>query len=234
MFPIKDNIPAHRFPVVNLWLIVINGICFVYEFSLRGELHNFIQAHGFVPARFMAAQLENFFDLSRFLPVFSSMFLHGGFLHLFFNMWMLWIFGDNVEDSMGPRRYLIFYLLCGSVSVFAQGVADPMSTVPMVGASGAISGVLGAYFVLYPGAKILTLIPIFIIFYTIEIPAFVFLGFWLVIQFLQGYASQLTTDGQAVGGVAWWAHIGGFLAGVLLVNVFRQRSKKYGRGKWRK
>jgi len=228
MFPIKDNIPTRRFPAVNLYLIVLNLLCFVYEFSLGGELDLFIRSYGFVPARFMAAQAENFLDLSRFLPVFSSMFLHGGFLHLFFNMWMLWIFGDNVEDSMGHGRYLIFYLLCGSVSVFAQGLAGPMSQVPMVGASGAISGVLGAYFILYPGAKILTLIPIFIIFYTIEIPAFVFLGLWLVAQILRGYASQLATDGQAMGGVAWWAHIGGFLAGVVLIRFFRVKTIKYG------
>ena len=226
MFPIKDNISARRFPAVNLWLIAINFICFAYEISLRGELNDFIQAYGFVPARFMAARVENFLDLSRFLPVFSSMFLHGSFLHLFFNMWMLWIFGDNVEDSMGHRRYLMFYLLCGSVSVFAQGFAGPTSTIPMVGASGAISGVLGAYFVLYPRAKILTLIPIFIIFYTIEIPAFVFLGIWLAFQFIKGYASQLAANGQAIGGVAWWAHVGGFLSGVILISLFRQNPKK--------
>ena len=226
MFPIKDNIPARRFPAVNLWLIMLNLLCFVYEFSLGGELDHFIKSYGFVPARFMAAQAENFLDPSRFLPVFSSMFLHGGFLHLFFNMWMLWIFGDNVEDSMGHGRYLIFYLLCGSVSVFAQGSADPMSIIPMVGASGAISGILGAYFILYPRAKILTLIPIFIIFYTIEIPAFVFLGFWLVAQFIRGYASQMGANGQVMGGVAWWAHIGGFLAGVVLIRFFRAKTTK--------
>lgn len=228
MFPLKDNIPARRFPAVNLCLIVINLICFAYEVTLGGGLPDFIHAYGFIPARFVAAQTENFFGLSRFLPVFSSMFLHGGFLHLFFNMWMLWIFGDNVEDSMGHGRYLLFYLLCGSVSVFVQGVAGPMSTIPLVGASGAISGVLGAYFILYPRARILTLIPIFIIFYTVEIPAFVFLGFWLVIQFIQGYASQLAADGQGMGGVAWWAHVGGFLAGVLLIGAFREKTKKSG------
>lgn len=228
MFPLKDNISSRRFPAVNLWLIIVNVIFFAYEFKLGPGLDGFIFQYGFVPARFMAARAENILDLSSFLPVFSSMFLHGGILHLVANMWMLWIFGDNVEDSMGHGRYLLFYLLCGSASVFAQAWANPLSTVPMVGASGAISGVLGAYFILYPGARILTLIPIFIIFYTVELPAFIFLGLWIVLQFMEGYVHLLNSDGQAAGGVAWWAHIGGFGAGVLLVNLFREKPRVKG------
>ncbi|MCK4839251.1 MAG: rhomboid family intramembrane serine protease [Desulfobulbaceae bacterium] len=187
MFPLKDNISARRFPVVNLWLIFVNVVCFAYEFRLGPGLDGFIRLYGFVPARFVAAQAENILDLSRFMPVFSSMFLHGGILHLVSNMWMLWIFGDNVEDSMGHSRYLMFYLLCGTVSVLAQATANPASPLPLVGASGAISGVLGAYFLLYPKARILTLIPIFVFFYLIELPAFIFLGLWILLQILQGY-----------------------------------------------
>ena len=211
--------------MVNLWLIVINVVCFAYEFRLGTGLDGFIRLYGFVPARFMAAQAENVLDLSRFMPIFSSMFLHGGILHLVSNMWMLWIFGDNVEDSMGHSRYLLFYLLCGTVSVLAQVTANPASPLPLVGASGAISGVLGAYFLLYPKARILTLIPIFVFFYMIELPAFIFLGFWILLQVLQGYAYQLAANGAAVGGVAWWAHVGGFAAGVLLVKIFREKPK---------
>jgi membrane associated rhomboid family serine protease len=225
VFPLKDNIPTRGFPAVNIWLIIVNVVCFAYEFKLGAGLDGFIQLYGFVPARFMAAQAENILDLPRFVPIFSSMFLHGGVLHLVSNMWMLWIFGDNIEDSMGHSRYLMFYLLCGTVSVLAQAVANPASPVPLVGASGAISGVLGAYFLLYPRARILTLVPVFFFFYMIELPAFIFLGLWMLLQVLQGYAYLMAAKGAAVGGVAWWAHVGGFAAGVLLINFFREKPK---------
>jgi membrane associated rhomboid family serine protease len=221
MFPLKDNIPARRFPAVNLWLIVVNVLCFVYELQLGGDLERFINAYGFVPARF-AAQRETDLMLAGLLPVLTSMFLHGGFLHLFSNMWMLWIFGDNVEDSMGHLRYLFFYLLCGVISVFAQASAVPDSVLPLVGASGAISGVLGAYFVLYPRARILTLLPIVIFFYLVEVPAYFFLGLWFLLQVLQGYSQILVDSGGGRGGVAWWAHVGGFFSGILLIWLFAE------------
>lgn len=228
MFPLKDNIPVRRIPATNLGLILVNVLCFAYEFSLGVGLDAFIQAHGFIPARFMAAQAENMFDPSRFGPVFSSMFLHGGVLHLVANMWMLWIFGDTIEDSMGHGRYLVFYLVCGAISVLAQALANPASPVPLLGASGAIAGVLGAYFLLHPQARILTLVPIVIFFYVIELPAFIFLGFWVLLQILQGYAYLAMPNGAAVGGVAWWAHIGGFGAGMLLINLFKEKPKVRG------
>jgi len=231
MFPLKDNIPARQFPIINICLIIINVVCFLYELKLGGGLDAFIRTYGFVPARFMVLHEENVLDLGRFLPVYSSMFLHGGFLHLLSNMWMLWIFGDNVEDNMGHFKYLVFYLLCGTASIFAQALSAPHSPVPMLGASGAISGVLGAYFLLYPGARILTLIPIFIIFYTVELPAFIFLGLWILLQVLQGYSHYLVGDGGAGGGVAWWAHVGGFASGFVLVNLFRNKpGLKRGKG----
>ena len=223
MFPLKDDIPSNSFPAVNISLIIINCLVFLYEFKLGPDFEPFIMQMGFIPARFMEQQSRDWLDLSRFVPVFSSMFLHGSPMHLISNMWMLWIFGDNVEDCMGHGRYLVFFLLCGIISIFGQAVAWPASQIPMVGASGAISGVLGAYFITYPRARVLTLIPIFIIFYTFELPAFFFLGFWFFIQFLQGSASLVAAGEQTGGGVAWWAHIGGFAAGVVLINFFRSK-----------
>ncbi|MBU0673492.1 MAG: rhomboid family intramembrane serine protease [Proteobacteria bacterium] len=229
MFPLKDNIPARIFPAVNIWLILVNCLCFFYEVQLGPGLDGFLFQYGFVPARFVAVQTLDPLGPGRFFPVFSSMFLHGGLLHLLSNMWMLWIFGDNVEDSMGHLRYLVFYLLCGVCSVTAQAMATPASPVPMIGASGAISGVLGAYIFLYPRARILTLIPLFIFFYFIEIPAFVFLGLWLALQLLRGSVSLLGDQVGTHGGVAWWAHVGGFTAGLLLIHFFRFRRKTSGR-----
>jgi len=222
MFPLRDNIPAKYFPLVNVSLILVNIGCFIYEISLGPGMDRFVLDYGFVPARYTWEQSANFLDLSRFVAPLTSMFLHGGWLHVISNMWMLWIFGDNVEDRMGHQRYLGFYLACGLVAVGAQYFSNPQAQMPMVGASGAISGVLGAYFFLYPRARILTLIPIFIFFYTMEIPAYFFLGFWFFMQFIQGTA-QFSAHPLNDGGVAWWAHIGGFGAGTALVWFFRRR-----------
>jgi membrane associated rhomboid family serine protease len=223
MFPIRDNIPAQSFPAVTVWLIIVNTLCFAYEVQLGHGGERFLVDYGFVPARYLALQAHNVFDLSRFGPLFSSMFLHGGLVHLLSNMWMLWIFGDNVEDSMGHGRYLSFYLLCGVASVFAQTWSAPYATVPLVGAGGAIAGVLGAYIVTYPHARILTLVPLFIIFYTLEIPAYFFLGFWFLLQFLQGSMQLVSVGSVGQGGVAFWAHVGGFAAGIVLVFFFRRK-----------
>lgn len=185
-------------------------------------MDRFVMDYGFVSARYTWEQSANFLDLGRFVPLLTSIFLHGGWIHVISNMWMLWIFGDNVEDRMGHQRYLGFYLACGLVAVGAQYFSNPQAQTPMVGASGAISGVLGAYFFLYPRARILTLIPIFIFFYTMEIPAYFFLGFWFFMQFIQG-AAQFSLNPTDDGGVAWWAHIGGFGAGTALVWLFKRR-----------
>lgn len=228
MFPLKDDIPSQRFPVVNVWLIIVNILCFVYQLSLGPDQEAFIVTHGFVPARFVAEQAGSGISLGSYGPIFSSMFLHGGLLHVFANLWMLWIFGDNVEDRMGHGRYLLFYLLCGVGAAFAQFWANPQARVPMIGASGAIAGVLGAYVFLFPRARILTFIPIFILFYLVEIPAYFFIGFWFLMQFLQGAAQQAALGGLVEGGVAWWAHVGGFAAGVLLLYFFKRDGKKTG------
>ena len=221
MFPLKDNISARTFPYVNIGLIVINSVFFIYQMSYGPAVDQLIFTLGFIPARFIAQQGENLLNPAGFLPVFSSMFLHANFVHLLSNMWMLWIFGDNVEDCMGHGRYLLFFLLCGIASVFAQTISNPQSAIPMVGASGAISGVLGAYIITYPNARILTLVPIVILFYIIELPAYFFLGFWFILQLIQGSLYSINSHQTVGGGVAWWAHVGGFAAGVILLQVFR-------------
>jgi membrane associated rhomboid family serine protease len=221
MFPLKDNIQARNFPIVNIGLIVINIVFFIYQISYGHMVDQLIYAFGFIPSRFFSLQAEGWLNPSGFLPVFSSMFLHANLIHLISNMWMLWIFGDNVEDCMGHGRYLLFFLLCGVASVAAQAIANPQSSIPMIGASGAISGVLGAYFLTYPNARILTLLPIFILIYLIELPAYFFLGFWFLMQFVQGSLYSMNADKMVGGGVAWWAHVGGFAAGVVLLQVFR-------------
>ncbi|MEW6427060.1 MAG: rhomboid family intramembrane serine protease [Thermodesulfobacteriota bacterium] len=229
MLPLRDDIPSRRFPAVNLLLIVVTTLVFFYELSLGEALVPFLRHYGFVPARFVAQGQTGPLDPERFLPVFASIFLHGGFLHLIGNMWMLWIFGDNVEDILGHGRYLLFYLLCGVAAVAFQGMVHPGATVPMVGASGAISGVLGAYLLSFPRARILTLVPLFIFFYMIEVPAFIYLILWFVMQFLQGSANL--AGGMEGGGVAWWAHVGGFIAGMILLPVLGGRPRPRSRGR---
>lgn len=226
MFPLKDDVPSSRFPGVTLALILANILIFFFQVGLEPQqIETFVSDHGFIPARFLAGHPGNGFFLAEAGTLFSSMFLHGSLFHLFANMWMLWIFGDNVEDRLGPGRYFFFYLLCGIGAAFAQLWSNPLSQVPMIGASGAISGVTGAYFLLYPRARILTLIPVFIFFYLVEIPAYFFIGFWFVIQFLQGAFAQFSATGgdPGQGGVAWWAHVGGFVAGVILLRLFLRR-----------
>ena len=197
-------------------LIALNVIVFLHEASLGPYLEKFVFAYGLVPRRLVfwpGAPL----DPARFLPLFTSMFWHGGWLHLLGNMLYLWIFGDNVEDKLGHLRYLVFYLAAGIVAALTQVALDPTSLLPTVGASGAIAGVLGAYLVSYPRAKVLTLVPILIFPWFVEIPAFAYLIFWFLLQLLEG-VGQLGVP-QERGGVAVWAHIGGFIAGVVLVKL---------------
>jgi membrane associated rhomboid family serine protease len=214
MIPIRDAIRSRSFPVVNITFIVINLLVWIFQLSLGARGEAFIVHYGVVPVRFFWG-LHN--DLSvAIIPIFTSMFLHGGWLHLLGNMWFLHIFGDNVEDRVGHLNYILFYLLCGIVAAMSQTLLNPRSQIPMVGASGAIAGVLGAYFLLFPHSRILTLIPIFIFIQFVEIPAFVFLILWFLLQFLMGTVSV------SEGGVAWWAHIGGFVAGLILVYFFKK------------
>ncbi|HZI79511.1 MAG TPA: rhomboid family intramembrane serine protease [Vicinamibacterales bacterium] len=202
MIPLRDVIPSRTTPVVTTTLIAINLVVFVYQWSLgQDDGTRFIFDWGLVPAYFS------------WVTVLSSMFLHGGFLHAGGNMLYLWIFGDNVEDRLGHGRFVAFYLLCGVAAALAQTFVSPSSGVPMVGASGAVAGVMGAYFVMYPHSRIVTLIP-FIFLQVIEVPAVFFLGIWFLMQFLSGVGSIAQVE-AGTGGIAFWAHVAGFVAGVV-------------------
>lgn len=214
MIPLRDVIPSRTRPVITIALIALNTLVFFGHAGLDPEgFESFIRAFGLVPAAFT------------WPAVVSSMFVHAGVMHFAGNMLYLWIFGDNVEDRMGHGRFLTFYVLCGAGAALAQTAAAPMSLVPMVGASGAIAGVMGAYFVLYPKSRVLTLIPFPIT--IIEIPALYLLGLWFVMQFVNGVATMVPRgEGPLAGGVAFWAHAAGFGVGVLLVFLFRRPERQ--------
>ncbi len=213
MIPLRDVIPSRTFPFFTVILIVLNSVAFLFEVSLPdGERQSFVFTYGLVPARF---------DV---LTVFTSMFLHGGWFHFLANMLYLWIFGDNVEDRLGHARFVVFYLLCGTSAVLAHVWVNPVSTIPTIGASGAIAGVLGAYFVLYPHSRVLALVPLIIIWELIEVPAIIFLGIWFLMQFFSGVGS-LAKATVETGGVAFWAHVAGFLAGMAAVLVLKKPSR---------
>ncbi len=209
MIPLRDDIPSRTFAFVNYGLIAANVAVFLYELSLGRRLDRFLDVFGLVPVRFNGVADP----AVRLIPVYTSMFLHGGWIHLLSNMLFLHIFGDNVEDRLGHLRYLLFYLGCGTVAALVQVHMFTHSAMPMVGASGAIAGVTGAYFVFYPRARVVTLVPIFFFFEIISVPAVIFLLLWFGMQILYGVSSL---HGAESGGVAWWAHIGGFGAGALV------------------
>ena len=216
MIPIRDAIRSKTFPIVNLLIIVLNILSFLWQLSLGPQLKEAFLLYGIVPIRYSDPGLsEQFSAFQQWLPFLTSMFLHGGFLHILGNMWFLYIFGDNIEDRLGHIRYFIFYLLCGIAAGVIHLYTNWDSRIPTIGASGAISGIMGAYLLLYPRAKILTLIPIFFFIQFVEIPAFIFLGYWLLIQL---FSAGLTP--RNVGGIAFWAHIGGFIAGLIFVKMF--------------
>jgi membrane associated rhomboid family serine protease len=216
MIPIRDAIRSRTFPIVNVVIIILNIIVFIWQLSQGPQLKEALFLYGIVPLRYSDPEISaNFTTFQQYLPFLTSMFLHGGFLHILGNMWFLYIFGDNIEDRLGHIRYLIFYFLCGVTAGLVHLYTNWDSQIPTIGASGAISGVMGAYLLLYPRSRILTLIPIFFFLQFFEIPAFIFLGYWLLIQL---FSASLTP--RNVGGVAFWAHIGGFIAGLLFVKLF--------------
>lgn len=220
MIPLKDDNPTRLWPLATVAIIVACAVVFLWQVSLGtrgGQLA--VLAYGMVPARlFELAELPPQLNL---MPpagtVFTSMFMHAGFMHFAGNMLYLWIFGNNVEDAMGHVKYVVFYLVCGVVAAVGQAVLDPASQIPMIGASGAISGVLGAYLLLYPHARILMLIPIGFYVTTARLPAVLVLGLWFLIQLVNSSLAQ------GEGGVAWFAHLGGFIAGMILVPFFKDR-----------
>ncbi len=219
MIPLRDNKPTETFPFVTILIILANIAAFVYQLSLEPEIREeLIMRAGAIPR-----EISNGVDSPPLLgyPVqltlISSMFLHGGFLHIMGNMLYLWIFGNNIEDRVGHLRFIFFYLICGIAAALIHIQGDPQSTVPMIGASGAISGILGAYLILFPKARVLTLVTLGFFIRFVELPAIIFLGFWILLQFI-----NVSSSSQA--GVAWLAHIGGFFAGLLLVPLFKKRT----------
>jgi membrane associated rhomboid family serine protease len=222
VIPIGDSVPIRSWPVVTWGLIALNVFVFFHELTLGPGLEAFIRTWGFVPADyFLLGETDPGALAERYMPIFSSMFLHGGWAHLIGNMIYLWIFGDNVEDRLGHLRYLLFYLLSGVVAALVQAHLFPASTIPTVGASGAISGVLGAFLILFPTARVFTLVPLLLFFPVVELPAVLYLGFWFLMQLMSGTVS-LTVVPDA-GGVAWWAHVGGFVVGFVLAPLLRRR-----------
>lgn len=218
MIPIKDSPKTRRFPLVNITLILLNLFVFFRQLALDDfGLHALVFTHGLIPARVQTAAAEGNVTLA-LLPLLSYQFLHGGWLHIGSNMLYLWVFGDNIEDRLGHFKYLVFYLLMGTLAGLVQFALDPGSAVPIIGASGAVAGVLGAYLISCPRARVLAIIPVFVIFTMAELPAVVFLGFWFILQLFSG----LATIGVNVN-IAWWAHIGGFVAGMALIGLFGKK-----------
>ncbi|HZJ52513.1 MAG TPA: rhomboid family intramembrane serine protease [Myxococcaceae bacterium] len=231
IFPLRDSPRPATWPAVVVLIIVTNVLVFFWELSLGAshQLDAAIEVFGFVPRRFFGWEQAGGATLDpwRFVPLLTANFLHGGWLHIIGNMWFLGVFGDNVEDRLGHLRFLIFYLLCGACSMLVQGFVLPDAGVPAIGASGAIAGVLGAYLVLYPSARVRTLVFLFIV----DLPAVVFLGVWFLSQLMSGTAS-LTPGAAQAAGVAWWAHIGGFVVGMGLCVLFRKDEAPRPRRDW--
>ena len=214
MIPLRDVIPSRTTPYTTVTIILLNAVAWLYEVSLPPrELERYLYFYGVIPASFSPPTL------------LTSMFLHGSWMHVIGNMWWLWIFGDNVEDRVGHGRFAVFYLVCGIAAALGQIAIDPTSTLPTIGASGAIAGVMGAYFVLYPHSRVLTLIPLIIFWELIELPAIVLLGFWFLMQLFSAGAIAVTASTHGSGGVAFMAHVAGFVTGAVGIFVFRKRQR---------
>ncbi len=230
MIPIRDDSPRTTTPYVTYFLVALNLVVFIFEVLLAPRSRAvFIYTFGVVPANLLGSVAVH--PATALVPIVTSMFLHASWLHVIFNMWGLWIFGDNVEDYLGHFRYLLFYFLTGFAAAGLHIFFNVGSTVPSVGASGAIAGVMGAYFLLYPSARVLTLIPFFFLYFT-WLPAWLVLGYWFVVQFLSGAATSITYSHQTGGGVAFWAHVGGFVAGLALIKLFPARAPRYRYTEW--
>ncbi len=229
--PLKDNVRRDTRAVITPLFIVLNALLFLFELSLGDRLEPFIFEFSIIPVRYTRPEglLRHGLD-GLVVPLLVSMFLHAGWGHLLGNMLFLWVFGRSIEDRLGHGRFLVFYLACGVGAGLTHILLNPVSPVPTVGASGAIAGVLGAYFLRYPGARITTLIPLFFLFVSLELPAFLILGYWFLIQFASGWQGLMIAS-NAGGGVAWWAHVGGFVVGFLLSAALRKRPRRRARMK---
>jgi membrane associated rhomboid family serine protease len=222
MIPYKDDNPTERFPYLTIAIIVVNILVFLFQIMNPAYLTRIVYSYGAIPRALLT--FRDVQPIHPFLTVFTSMFMHGSILHIAFNMLYLWIFGNNIEDKLGYGKFIVFYLLCGVAAAYSFALANPSSTTPMIGASGAISGILGAYLLLFPRARVHTLIFLGFFIQVVRLPAVVVIGFWIVLQFINGMVSA----GQVShGGVAWFAHIGGFIAGISLIKIFLGRRKKH-------
>lgn len=221
MIPYKDDNPTTHFPIITILLITLNTLVFLFQMVSNTDSRAIIYSYGVIPHNLL--QGDEKMGIPVTVNLLTSMFLHGGILHLAGNMLYLWIFGNNIEDQLGIFRFIVFYLLCGVIATYTHALSDPSSTIPMIGASGAISGILGAYLVLFPRARVHTLIFLGFFIQVIRIPAIIVIGFWIVIQFINGLLSRGFYGGS--GGVAWFAHIGGFLAGVILIKLFLKKRR---------
>jgi membrane associated rhomboid family serine protease len=216
MIPLRDSTPSRHFPLVTVTLIIINLLIFYYQASLGPQgMEQFIYIFGLVPAYYAHP-----IPVIGYLPFLTSMFLHGSWMHVIGNMWILWLFGDNIEDRMGKGKFLLFYLLCGIIAGVTHYAINPGSQVPVVGASGAVAGIMGAYFIMFKKAKVLTFIPPF---FLLNLPAWIYLGFWALTQVYCGTAGLVASSCQQI---AFWAHIGGFAAGMLLHKSFLQQYQR--------
>ncbi len=222
IIPYKDDNPTRIFPFVTIGLIAINTIVFILQIISPADPRQTVFAYGAIPNYLLT--FKDVQPIHPVLTVFTSMFMHGGLLHLGGNMLYLWIFGNNIEDRLGHMRFIIFYILCGVAAAYSHAITEPSAMIPMVGASGAVSGILGAYLLLFPHARVHTLIFIFFYVHVIRLPALFVIGFWIVIQFINGILSK----GVATqGGVAWFAHIGGFVFGILVIKIFLKTKRRY-------
>jgi len=231
MIPLRDETPRYSTPYVTYFIIALNVLIFLFELTAgsQGQLDALVGQFGVVPRRFALDLSGSHFDpAGAFVPILTAMFLHGSWLHIIGNMWVLWIFGDNIEDYLGHFPYLLFYLSTGVIAFLTHIALNPGSRVPTVGASGAIAGVMGAYFLLYPRAKVLVWFPPIFFFH---LPAWLVLGYWFLIQFLSGTATSIANTGST-GGVAVWAHVGGFLAGMALIKILPERAQRRRYGSW--
>lgn len=226
MLPLWDEIPTRRIPLITLIIIIINCLVYYYQIFMVADPNIFIYSYGLIPY-----EISNGISISHpglssvYITILSSMFMHGSFFHLFGNMLYLWIFGNNVEDYLGKLRFILFYILSGFFAALGQVLISPQSTVPMIGASGAVAGILGAYFILFPRARITTLIFFGFFIRLVKLPAIFVLGLWIIFQFFYGF-SELSTVGRDAG-VAWFAHIGGFIGGIILIKIFKPIKHKY-------
>jgi membrane associated rhomboid family serine protease len=229
MIPIRDDTPTYSTPFINYLLVALNTLVFLFEVSLSPQVRqSFVYQFGVEPVRVLTALglTQVHLPQASAVPLLTSMFLHASWLHLIGNMWVLWIFGDNIEDHLGHFPYLVFYLVSGLAASCLHILLNPNSTIPSVGASGAIAGVMGAYFLLFPSARVLTLVPLIIFFTFIWLPAWIVLGYWFVLQFLSGAATSIAyTSKTGGGGIAFWAHVGGFVAGLAMIKLMPQRMR---------